>query len=99
MKLTIKGAIFAKKYSWDDEYTYTFYKCEKEEYPAYAEQGLIFVQEKTISFEELDLNDLRLKHLQALEMKKQKIIANGQIKLNEVEEEIKTLLFLENKRA
>ena len=97
MKKTINGAIFAKKYDWEDSYRYTFYECKEEDLNAYSEQGLIFIKLHEIVFEELKENVIYAKHLESLNMKKAKIIADHYVNIQKVEEEIKELLFIENK--
>ncbi len=93
----IKGAIFAQKYDWQDEYEYSFIVCKDSDFSYYAKHGYIFVQEHEIAFEEPAKDTMLLNRLKSLETKKNMLMADHNVALNKIEEDIQSLLCLEYK--
>lgn len=93
MKTTINAFLHYHKYEWDENPTYMLFNCDMGSCgPEYV---LIGVQE--VEVEIPDDFDPRPQQIEALKEAKQKILAETQIKVNNIEEQIQRILAIEYK--
>lgn len=89
MKTTITGFINYKPASYEGNQEFHFQACEMEEY------GYITIMPHTIEVDIAEDFDPRAKQVAMLQAKKQELMADVQIKLNKIEEQIARLTALE----
>lgn len=95
MKVKIKGFVHWHKYEWDSEPQYAIWRCDMSDNgPEY-----VCIGEREFETEIPDDFDPRPSQISALRKAKQEILADAQLKVNNIEEQIQSLLCIEHKAA
>lgn len=92
MKVTIKGYITYRKYSWDEKPTYTVYGFDPTNY---IDADEVLLMEHDFEVEVPDNFDPRPGQIAALKAKKEKVQAEFSQRVKEIDEKINSLLALE----
>ncbi len=87
--IRLEGHIFAQWYKWDDDFRFTFFAYD-------SVKGYIKVAPYTIEIEMPEGLDLNTAQLEVLQEKRKLILAENQSNLNKIDEEIQSLLAIEN---
>ena len=96
--IKIEGCIIAEKSKWDSGFRFSFLSavCGADD-KFLAEQGYIYIAPYTIEIELTDGIDINSKHITHLQEKRKLILAENQVKLNAIDQEIQECLAIEHK--
>lgn len=95
MKVTIKVFLHWHKYDWEEKPSYQLWRCDiSDQGPEYVCLG-----EREVEVEVPDEFDPRPHQIASLRAAKSKVLAEAQVKANNIEEQIQRLLCLEYKPA
>lgn len=92
MKVTDTVFIHWKKYAWEEQGSFRAMDMKMDATPEY-----VFIREEQITFEVPDDFDPIPDVIANMKAKKQEILADAQVKANNIEEQIQRLLCIEHK--